>query len=84
MKLITKFALVSVLALSAVPAFAASALEGADQEARLLVERNTYLFSQDGREIARTGKPQKANAAFRAFAHEPAPVISNNNNISNY
>jgi len=54
MKTLTKFAVATVLALSAAaPALAASNVYGFQPEAQTLTERNTYLYTRDGRDIVR-------------------------------
>ena len=78
MKLITKLALVSVLALSAAPALAASQVANTDPEAQTLLERNAYLFTPDAREIARGSAQQvRTHRAVDAFAAAPAAAIDN-------
>lgn len=83
MKTIAKLALVSVLALSAAPAFAASVVENTAPEALTLLERNTYLFTADAREIAQVGRQNQVrfDSAAQAFAQAPVAIDNDRHSV---
>jgi hypothetical protein len=77
MKTLTRLTVATALVLSAgVPAFAASDVYGFQPEAQTLNERNTYFYTQDGRQIVRhhwdvmRGGDAMAQAQAGAFIHE--------------
>jgi hypothetical protein len=81
MKLATKIAAATLLALSAVaPALAT------EPEALTLAERNTYLYTADARPIAQHMQQEQLRAGTEAFALAVSPNagITDHGNFDNY
>ena len=74
MKILTKLAVASVLALSAAPAFAASTIDNTAPEALTQLERNNYLFTPDARPVAHGAQHAQVRAHRAADAFALAPV----------